>query len=68
MLVILRRPAKFFQKSENGGQFFEIPSPCMFQRHDFTDHKSKEPMPKQLDFPNVIPDEENYFLNSWNNK
>ena len=68
MLVILRRPAKFFQKSESGGQFFEIPSPCMFQKHDFTITDTKSKMPKQLDFPNVIPDGDNYFLNSWNNK
>jgi hypothetical protein len=65
MLVILRKPAKFFQRSETGGQFFEIPSPCMFQKHDFTDNKN--PL-KQLEFPNVIPDGEKFFLNSWNNK
>ena len=25
-------------------------------------------MPQKLDFPNVIPEEDKFFLNSWNNK
>jgi hypothetical protein len=33
MLIVLRRPAKIFEKIDT--RYAEIPSPCMFQKHDF---------------------------------
>ena len=60
MMIVLKKPTKIFERIET--RYNEVPSPCMFQKLDFSQMK------EQRDFPIVIPDEEKVFLNSWNYK